>query len=161
MAEPGNVQLAIERIYLRDVSFESPRAPTVFQQQWTPQVALDINTKANDLGNGLFEVILTVTLDAKVDQTVDGETSKVSALIVELQQAGIFRIEADGDVHDQVLAVACPTILFPYVRETVDSLVSKGSFPPFGLAPVNFEALYTEALQRRNAAASDPTQVQN
>ncbi len=161
MAESSTVKLAVERIYLRDVSFESPRAPTVFQQQWTPQVALDINTKANDLGNGLFEVILTVTLDAKVDETVDGETTKVSALIVELQQAGVFRIEAGTEVHDQVLAVACPNILFPYVRETVDSLVTKGSFPPFALAPVNFEALYGEALRRRDAQDSDPTQVEN
>ena len=143
-ASPQAPHLGIERIYLRDLSFESPQAPGVFASEWQPQVRIEINSRAGRLGTDRFEVVLTMTLEAK-----SGEST---VLVVELQQAGIFRIEGmDEETRRQVLGVACPNMLFPYARETVDSLVVKGTFPPFMLAPVNFDALYAEAKKRREA----------
>ena len=139
-------QLAIERIYVRDVSFESPKAPGIFASEWKPQVQLDINTRSNRVDAIRHEVVLTLTIEARID----GET----AMIVELQQAGIFRLEGmDAALTEQVLASACANALFPYARETVDSLVTKGTFPPLMLAPMNFDALYAEA--KRRAAERD------
>ena len=141
---PPAPQLAIERVYIRDVSFESPKSPGVFAAEWKPQVHMDINTRSSAVDAQRHEVVLTLTIEARVD----GE----AAMIVELQQAGIFRLEnMDAALTEQVLATACPTALFPYARETVDSLVTKGTFPPLMLAPMNFDALYAEA--KRRAAA--------
>ena len=143
---PNAPQLAIERVYVRDVSFESPKAPGIFASEWKPQVQLDINTRSNRIDAVRHEVVLTLTIEARID----GET----AMIVELQQAGIFRLEGmDAALTEQVLASACATALFPYARETVDSLVTKGTFPPLMLAPMNFDALYAEA--KRRAAERD------
>ena len=144
MAEstPSAPHLGIERIYLRDLSFESPRAPGVFASEWKPQFQIELNTRANRLDDGRFEVVLTLTLEAK-----SGEST---LLVVELQQAGIFRLEGmDDEMCRQMLGVACPNVLFPYARETIDTLIVKGTFPPFMLAPVNFDALYAEAKKRR------------
>ena len=144
-AAPVRADPGIDRIYLRDLSFESPRAPGVFASEWKPQFRIELDTRANPLEDGRFEVILTLTLEA---------TSGESALfVVELQQAGIFRIETtDEERRREALGVACPDVLFPYARETVDALLVKGTFPPFMLAPVNFDALYAEAKKRREAA---------
>ena len=143
-SSPPRPHLGIERIYLRDLSFESPQAPGVFASEWKPEVQIEINTQANRLGDSRFEVVLTLTLEAK-----SGENT---LLVVELQQGGIFRIDGMNDeMRRQVLGVMCPNVLFPYARETVDSLVVKGTFPPFMLAPVNFDALYAEAKKRREA----------
>jgi preprotein translocase subunit SecB len=138
-------EFSVERIYVRDVSFESPRAPEVFREQWQPNIQLDINTRANNLGEERFEVILTVTVHAKAA----GQT----LMIVEVQQAGVFRIKGLAeDRLRRILATHCPGILFPYVRESVDSLVVKGGLPPLQLAPVNFDAMFDEAMKQRNAA---------
>ena len=140
-AAPRAPQLAIERVYVRDVSFESPKSPGIFGTEWQPEVHMDINTRSNALDAQRHEVVLTLTIEARVD----GE----AAMIVELQQAGIFRLEnMDAVLTEQVLATACPTALFPYARETVDALVTKGTFPPLMLAPMNFDALYAEAKRR-------------
>ena len=137
----ANPQLTVERIYLRDASFESPRAPDVFTSEWQPKVQVDINARNNRLDDQRYEVLLTLTLEAKVNDE--------AAMIVELQQAGIFRLlDFEDALRDQVLATTCPATLFPYLRETLDSLVVKGSFPPILLAPVNFDALYVEAKRR-------------
>jgi len=137
----------LERIYIRDVSFESPRAPEVFREAWQPKIQLDINTRANNVGEERYEVILMVTVHAK---TAAGQTQ----MIVEVQQAGIFRIKGlPEDGLRRVLATHCPGILFPYVRETIDSLAVKGGFPALQLAPVNFDAMFEEALRQRNNAA--------
>lgn len=134
-------QLTVERIYLRDASFESPRAPDVFTSEWQPKVQVDINARNKRLDDQRYEVLLTLTLEAKVNDE--------AAMIVELQQAGIFRLlDFEDALRDQVLATTCPATLFPYLRETLDSLVVKGSFPPILLAPVNFDALYVEAKRR-------------
>ena len=140
-AAPRAPQLAIERVYARDVSFESPKSPAIFGTEWKPEIHMDINTRSSALDAQRHEVVLTLTIEARVD----GE----AAMIVELQQAGIFRLEnMDGVLTEQVLATACPAALFPYARETVDALVTKGTFPPLMLAPMNFDALYAEAKRR-------------
>jgi preprotein translocase subunit SecB len=146
-------EFALERIYIRDLSFESPQAPDVFREPWQPQIQLDINTRTNGLGEERFEVILTVTAHAK---SAAGQT----LMIVEVQQAGVFRIRGlDADRLRRILATHCPGILFPYVRESVDAAVVKGGFPPLMLAPVNFDAMFDEALkQRTNASGVAPVQ---
>ena len=142
---PLKTGLRIDRIYLRDVSFESPQAPGVFASEWKPQFQIELNTRANRLDDGRFEVILMVNLEAKSDES--------ALFMVEVQQAGIFHIEAmEGEELREALGVACPEALFPYAREAVDTLLVKGTFPPFLLAPVNFDILYAEAKKRREAA---------
>ena len=141
---PIRTNLGIDRIYLRDLSFESPQAPRVFAGEWKPQFQIELNTRANRLDDGRFEVVLMLNLEAR-----SGEST---LFMVELQQAGIFRIEeTDEEKRREALGVACPDVLFPYARETVDTLLVKGTFPPFMLAPVNFDALYAEARKRRDA----------
>jgi preprotein translocase subunit SecB len=141
-------QVLLERLYLKDASFESPRAPTIFVERWQPEYQLDINTRTTGLGEDRFEVLLCVTLRAK---TEGGKT----AYIVEIQQAGVFLLK-DLDEHalQRVLGTLCAGTLFPYVRESVDNLVVKGGFPAVHLAPVNFEALYADALRKRAEAAT-------
>ena len=142
---PLRAGLGIDRIYLRDLSFESPQAPGVFASDWSPQFQIELNTRANRLEDGRFEVVLMLNLEARSgDSTI---------LMVELQQAGIFRVEeTDEERRREVLGTACPDVLFPYARETVDTLLVKGTFPPFMLAPVDFDSLYAEARKRREAA---------
>ena len=141
---PLRTNLGIDRIYLRDLSFESPQAPVVFISEWKPQFQIELNSRASRLDDGRFEVVLMLNLEAKSDES--------TLFMVELQQAGIFRIEeTDEEKRRQMLGVACPDALFPYARETVDTLLVKGTFPPFMLAPVNFDTLYAEAKKRREA----------
>ena len=140
--EKVSAKLSLERIYLKDASFESPNSPSVFETSWKPDLKVDINTKASTLSDNRHEVVLRVTIDA----TTEGQKS---GFIAEIQQAGIFLIEgvSDGDLR-KVLAVACPTTLFPYLRESVDSLIVKGGFPAINLAPINFEMVFDEALKQ-------------
>ena len=142
---PVKTGVRIDRIYLRDLSFESPQAPGVFASEWKPQFQVELNTRANRLDDGRFEVILMLNLEASADES--------TLFMVELQQAGIFHIEmTDEEARREALGIACPDALFPYARETVDTLLVKGTFPPFMLAPVNFDILYAEAKKRREAA---------
>ncbi len=139
-------QFAIQRVYTKDVSFETPNSPAIFQAEWKPEIKLDLDTRSNKLGDNTFEVVLAVTVTA----TVEGQT----AFLAEVQQAGIFTI---GNLPEAQLAhtigAFCPTTLFPYARETIASLVNRGSFPQFNLAPVNFEALFASYVQQRAAEA--------
>ncbi len=152
MAEPQvEVRVQVERVYLKDLSFESPKAPQVFASEWKPNVHLDINTTANRISPTRFEIVLTATLSARPQ---GDDTSP--ALIIEVQQAGVFLIEgADGPALERILAVACPDILFPYVREAVDNVAAKGTFPPFMLAPVDFPSLYEQAIRNRAEERGD------
>ena len=148
-------EFALERIYVKDLSFESPRAPDVFRGPWQPQIQLDINTRTAGIGDERFEVVLTVTAHAK---SADGQ----SQMIVEVQQGGLFRIRGlDEERMRRILATHCPGILFPYVRETVDALVVKGGFPPLMLAPVNFDAMYDEAVKQQRESTAAPPSVQH
>jgi preprotein translocase subunit SecB len=144
--EPATPQFAIQRIYTKDISFETPNSPAIFQKDWKPEIQLDLDTKSNKLAEDTYEVILSVTVTA----TVEGQT----AFLAEVQQAGIFSI---GNLPEAQLAhtigAFCPTTLFPYARESVANLVSRGSFPQINLAPVNFEALFASYVQQRAAQA--------
>lgn len=145
--ETPQQQFAMQRIYSKDVSFESPATPGIFSQQWRPKVNVDLNTKSDKLDdNGNFEVVLTITITAKVEEE--------TAFLVEIQQAGIFLATGfnDNDLR-RVLGTAAPTILFPYAREAIDALCVKGGFPPVMLAPVNFDALFQQALAQQAQAA--------
>lgn len=135
-------QFSMQRIYTKDLSFESPDSPAIFRKQWQPKVNVDLNTKSDRIDeNGNYEVVLTITVTAKVEEE--------TAFLVEVQQAGIFFISGiEGDNLRRVLGTACPNILFPYARENIDSVVVKGGFPAVMLAPVNFDALYQQALSQ-------------
>ena len=139
-------EFAIQRVYTIDVSFETPNSPAVFQLEWKPEIKLDLDTRSNKIAENTYEVVLSVTVTATIEDKV--------AFLAEVQQAGIFTI---GNLDDAQLAhtigAFCPTTLFPYARETVASLVNRGSFPQFNLTPVNFEGLYTSYLQQRAAQA--------
>tara|TARA_R110002072_G_scaffold251245_1_gene410094 strand:- start:19774 stop:20253 length:480 start_codon:yes stop_codon:yes gene_type:complete len=140
-------QFSVQRIYTKDLSFESPSTPAVFKKQWQPKVNVDLNTKSNPIDDeGNFEVVLSITITAKLEEE--------TAFLIEVQQAGIFFVKgfSDEDLR-RVLGTAAPNVLFPYARETIDSLCVKGAFPAIMLSPVNFEAVYQQALaQAQNPA---------
>ena len=142
-------QFAMQRIYTKDVSFESPATPDIFKKQWQPAINVDLNTKSDKIDDsGNFEVVLSVTITAKVDDE--------TAFLVEVQQGGIFLISGiEGDDLRRVLGTAAPNILFPYARETIDNLCVKGVFPPIMLAQVNFDALYQQALAQSAAQGGE------
>lgn len=144
---PGEIN--IERIYIKDVSFESPSAPQIFQEKWEPKIQLDINSRSRAIAETHHEVTLTVT--------VKGTNEEDAVIfIIEVQQAGIFKLTGLPEEQlKRILSTMCPSILFPYVRETIDNLAVKGSLPPLALAPVNFDALYENAILQ--ASKSDPS----
>lgn len=141
-------QFAMQRIYTKDLSFESPSTPDVFKKQWQPKVNVDLNTKSDKVDEqGNFEVVLSITITAKIDDD--------TAFLVEVQQAGIFLVTGfEGEDLRRILGTAAPNILFPYARETIDGLCVKGGFPPVMLAPVNFDALYQQALAQAQQQAA-------
>lgn len=146
---------ALQRIYTKDLSFESPSSPAIFREQYQPQVNVDLNTKSEKIDDqGNFEVVLTLTVTAKAGEK--------TAFLIEVQQAGIFLVAGvEGEPLRQILATVAPNILFPYAREAVDNLASRGGFPPLMMAPVNFEALYRQAVaqeQAQRAAAEAPAE---
>ena len=144
-------QFSLQRIYVRDLSFEAPKSPAIFRQQWEPSVALDLNTRQKPLEGDFFEVVLTLSVTVKNAEEV--------AFIAEVQQAGIFLIKnLDQASMSHTLGAFCPNLLFPYARETLDSLVVRGSFPALMLAPVNFDALYAQELQRMQQEGSSTVQ---
>jgi len=143
-------QFSLQRIYIRDLSFEAPKSPAIFRQEWTPSVSLDLNTRQKGLEGDFHEVVLTLSVTVNNGDEV--------AFIVEVQQAGIFLIKGlDAAAMSHTLGAFCPNILFPYARETIDSLVVRGSFPALMLAPVNFDALYAQELQRMQESGDTPT----
>lgn len=144
-------QFAIQKIYLKDISFEAPHTPLVFTEKWAPNIDLQLSSTSHTIDENLYEVVLTVTVTAKLGDK--------SAFLVEVQQAGIFMIQGIGENLGHILGSFCPNILFPFAREAVADLVTRGGFPQLLLAPVNFDALYAQHLQRvqQNAAASPDT----
>jgi preprotein translocase subunit SecB len=148
-------KFVLQRIYVKDLSFESPGAPTVFMQEWKPAMNVDLNTKSGLVGGDDFEVVLTITITAKLNDE--------TAYLIEVQQAGIFHIKGiEGDDLRRILATVCPNMLFPYARETIDGVITKGTFPALMLAPVNFDALFQQALKQAeeegNVPAGETTQ---
>ena len=147
-------QFATQRIYIKDLSFESPASPKVFQTEWKPAINVDLNTKSNRIDDNNVEVVLCLTITAKQEEE--------TAFIAEVHQAGVFLIAGvEGENLRRIVGTVCPNILFPYAREAIDNIVVKGSFPALMMAPVNFDALYAEALRQASsqvqaAAAGQP-----
>ena len=147
--EQNQAQLNLQRIYVKDVSFEAPGAPQIFSQQGQPNVELNLAQRVSQLGNDTFEVVLSVTATCRVEDK--------TAYLAEVQQAGIFGLSGfDAQGRDAVLATYCPNVLFPYARQVISELVQNGGFPPFFLQPINFDALYAEAMRRRAEGADAP-----
>jgi preprotein translocase subunit SecB len=137
MSEQQQPVFAIEKIYVKDLSLEIPNAPSIFLERDAPEINLQLGTKSQGIGEELYEVLLTVTVTAKIKDKI--------MFLVEAQQAGIFRIRHIPDEEiDPVLGIGCPNILFPYIREVVSDIVTRAGFPPVILNPVNFEALYNQ-----------------
>ncbi len=137
-------QFAIQKIYVKDLSFESPNAPAVFTADFQPQVNVELNTNGQSIGENVYEVVLSITVTVK-----QGDNT---AYLVEVQQSGIFNIE--GMPEEQMagmLAVFCPSIIFPYAREAISDVVTRGGFPQLLLAPVDFNAMYTQHLEQQQA----------
>lgn len=146
-AEP---QFAIQKVYLKDVSFESPNAPAVFgdSASWAPEINVQLNSANQMVGENIYEVILNITVTAK-----QGEKT---AFLVELKQAGLFALSGFPEENLKgMLGAYCPEALFPFAREAVADFVNKGGFPPVMLMPVNFNALYAQQQQQAATAAAD------
>lgn len=140
-AQANGQQFAVQRIYVKDLSFEAPLGVNAFSQSWKPQVNQEINSKNQKVADNQYEVVLSLTITVKLEDQV--------AFLVEIQQAGLFAVAGLDDRQlTQVLNTMCLQILFPYARETVDSLVVKGSFPALMLPPINFDALFAQAVAR-------------
>lgn len=135
---------SIEKLYVKDISVEVPHAPEIFLEAETPQIEVQMQTKGQGLGDGAFEVLLTVTVTAKIGEK--------SVFLVEVGQAGIFRIfNVPEENLEPLLAIACPNILFPYAREVISDTVTRAGFSPVVLQPVNFEGMYMARMQEAEA----------
>lgn len=133
-------QVAISRIYLKDLSFESPLSPTIFTEPFQPEVHIDISVRGRSLENSAHEVVLELT--------VTGKQSDKTLFIVEVEQAGLFILQGLTDTQlPQALNVFCPSILFPYARQAIDSAMNQGGLPSLLLSPVNFEAMFQQKQQ--------------
>ncbi|HEY9148412.1 MAG TPA: protein-export chaperone SecB [Gammaproteobacteria bacterium] len=149
-AQQDGPQFVVQRVYTKDISFETPNSPAIFTEKWEPKVNVELNTTGNKLGDNVYEVVLSLTVTAMLgDKT---------AYLAEVQQAGVFTLsgfneqEMGGMIHSY-----CPNTLFPYVREVVSDLVAKGSFPQMVLQPINFDAIYAQHLKQQ-AGEQQPEQ---
>ena len=143
-AEAAGPAFTVEKIYVKDVSFEVPGAPAIFAENVQPELQLNLNQRVQRLNENAFEVVLGVTLTCKAGEKV--------AYVAEVQQAGVFGLVGlEPQAIDALLGTQCPNILFPYVRQLLSDLIQAGGFPPFFLQPINFEALYAESLRQRAA----------
>ena len=152
--QQGQGQFQLQRIYIKDLSFESPRAPEVFRQEWKPEVNMEINHSASKIEGDIHEVVLKVTV------TVSNQEK--TAFVAEIQQAGLFMVAGiEGVQYDHVLKGLCPNVLFPYVRETISDLVARGTFPQFLMQPINFEAAFVEQMRRQQQEAQQGASPQH
>lgn len=141
--------LQIQRIYVKDVSFEAPNLPQIFQQEWKPQLKFDLSTETATVGEDLYEVCLNISVETTMEDSGD------VAFICEVKQAGVFTVSGLDEMQfAHCLTSKCPEMLFPYARELVSSLVNRGTFPALNLSPVNFDALFMEYLQHQQESAS-------
>ncbi|MCG6941213.1 MAG: protein-export chaperone SecB [Thiohalocapsa sp.] len=138
----GERQFALRTVYLKDLSFESPNVPAIFQGEWKPETALHLDIKVNQLDEHSHEVVLTVTVTAKAGEK--------TAYVVEVQQAGIVMAQGfEQQEYGPLFYVYCPSILFPYVRQAVTDVVAKGGFPQLVLQHINFDAIYAQKLAEK------------
>jgi preprotein translocase subunit SecB len=137
-------QLEIQKIYLKDVSLETPNSPKVFTETWQPETSVQLDNVAERLAEDVYEAVLTLTVTAKLGEK--------TAYLIEIQQAGIFTIKGFNDEQlGHILGAFCPNTLFPFAREALASLINKGGFPAVLLNPINFDALYLQRLQTQQA----------
>lgn len=141
---------SIEKVYAKDISLEIPNAPQVFLERENPAIEMQLQSEASNIEEGLYEVVVTITVTAKLGEK--------TVFLVEAAQAGIFQLRnIPAENLDPILGVACPNIIFPYVRETISDLVTRAGFPPVLLAPVNFEAMYQQRIQAQQAQQGRPS----
>lgn len=150
MTEEQKPQFAIQAVYIKDLSFESPNSPKIFAVKTKPKINMDLQTRSRKVGEDTYEVILAVTVTVKAEED--------TAFLIELQQAGIFAVA--GLAEEQLkhtLGSYCPNILFPYARQAVANTVMQGGFEPLQLTPINFDALYQQHLQKEQQKANSET----
>ncbi|MGB5569139.1 MAG: protein-export chaperone SecB [Sedimenticolaceae bacterium] len=139
-------QFMVQRIYTKDVSFEAPNTPKMFQENWSPQINVGLGTEVTRIDAENIVLVLKVSVEAKHDEK--------TVFLVEVKQAALFLVQGFGEEEtDALMGVAAPNVVFPYAREVVSDLVTRGSFPQFILQPVNFEAIYTQQRQAKAAQA--------
>ena len=141
-AQPQGATFTVEKLYVKDLSFEAPNAPQVFNEQGQPDLQMKLSQKVNRLAEAAFEVSLGITITC----TLNGKT----AYLAEVEQAGVFGLGGmDDQMLDAMLGIQCPNILYPYAAATIGQLITSGGFPPFPMQPINFDALYGETLRQR------------
>jgi len=139
--DPNAQELVLQNVYIKDASFEAPTGPNIPVTEWNPQFGLNMNTSAAVVADNVHEIVLTITLEAKVGERV--------AYLVEVKQAGTFMIRNyPMDDARRIVGGFCPGVLFPYARQAVSDLILRGGFPPFLLPPVNFDALFQQSLEQ-------------
>jgi preprotein translocase subunit SecB len=148
--EASQSELNLQNIYIKDASFEAPNGPNLQVSEWNPQFGMNMNTSASLVAENVHEVVLSITLEAKVGDKV--------AYLAEVKQAGLFLIRG-FEVEDlrRILGAFCPNTLFPYVRASISDLVAKGGFPPFLLPPVNFDQLFAQSMEAAARQAQQGT----
>ncbi len=140
--------MTVQKIYVKDVSFETPNAPDIFNEKGQPDIKMNLNQKVKQLAEGTYEIVLTVTVTCKILEK--------TAYLIEVQQAGIFGlVNFEENVLHQVLGTYCPNVLFPYARQVVSEIVMQGGFQPLILQPVNFDQLYAQQMQQAAAAQAE------
>lgn len=150
---PTEQQFAVQRLYIKDLSFEAPMGAEAFTKQWQPAVNQELGNKVNKLDDNNYEVILTITITVKLGEE--------TAFLIEVHQAGIFNITGlEEQQLAHVLNTMCPQILFPYAREAIDNVITKGSFPALMLPPINFDALFAQAVQQSQDAKNAETEAE-
>ncbi|URJ32322.1 protein-export chaperone SecB [Blochmannia endosymbiont of Camponotus sp.] len=138
----NNVLFHIQRIYTKDISFEAPNTPGVFQINWDPKIKVDLNSDAKNIHTNMYEVVLRVTVTAKIGED--------TAFLCQVKQAGIFNISGLNKIQMiRCFNVHCPGILFPYASECISNQVSRGTFPQLNLDPINFDILFVQSLQKK------------
>ena len=147
-AAPTGPSFTVEKLYTKDVSFEAPGTPQVFNETGQPQLQMNLNQRVQRLSDEAYEVVLGVTLTCTI--------AEKTAYLAEVQQAGVFGLSGfDETTLDAMLGTHCPNALYPYARQAISDLITSGGFPPFLLQPINFEALYAESLRQRATQGGD------
>lgn len=148
MSEEVQPVFAIQKIYTKDISFESPNSPAIFTQEFQPQLSVDLNVESNQLQDDVYHVVLRVTATTSVADS--------TAFLCEVEQAGIFTLQGFNEAEmSYMLGVQCPNALFPYAREAISDLVTRGGFPQLLLEPVNFDAMYANHMQQQEEKATE------
>ncbi|CAG7596361.1 protein-export chaperone SecB [Candidatus Vallotia tarda] len=147
----------IQCIYLKDLSLEQPNSPAIFLDQEIPGIEIEVDVDVQQLADSIFEIVLTSTVTARISNRI--------AFLVEAKQAGIFDISnVPNEQMDTLIGVACPTIIFPYLRANIADIITRAGFPPIHLVEINFQALYEQRLsqvnkQQRNSIANDGSKI--